>query len=88
MNLYVSVKQSGAFQHSSFIRGSRSSAARLITIKIGQVRSLSPLSGHYRPLKAALKHLITHLCSLNTDMSRVSISKFYAVLMGLEGYTK
>lgn len=49
MNLYVGIKQSGVFQHSSFLHGSRISAAGLIKIKNGQLRSLSPLSGHYRP---------------------------------------
>ena len=88
MNLYVGIKQSGAFQHSSFVHGSRISAAGLIKIKHGQLRSLSPLSGHYRPPIAAFKYFIAHLRSLKTDMSRVSISKSYAVLVGLEGYMK
>ena len=42
-NLYIGIKQSGAFQHSSFLHGSRISAAGLIKLKEGQVRSLSPL---------------------------------------------
>jgi len=47
--LYVGIKQSGAFQHSSFLHGSRISAAGLIKIKNGRITKLSPLSGHYRP---------------------------------------
>lgn len=47
--LYVGIKQSGAFQHSSFLHGSRISAAGLIKIKNGRLAKLSPLSGHYRP---------------------------------------
>jgi hypothetical protein len=47
--LYVGMKQSGAFQHSSFLHGSRISAAGSITIKNGRITKLSPLSGHYRP---------------------------------------
>ena len=47
--LYVGIKQSGAFQHSSFLHGSRISAAGLIKIKDGRLSELSPLSGHYRP---------------------------------------
>lgn len=86
MNLYVGIKQSGSFQHSSFINGSRVSAAGLIKIKHGQLRSLSPLSGHYRPPTAAFWHFIEHLKTQNVDMSRVSISKSYAVLVGLETY--
>ena len=43
MNLYVGIKQSGSFQHSSFLRGARIAAAGLIKIRDGQLRSLSPL---------------------------------------------
>lgn len=47
--LYVGIKQSGAFQHSSFLHGARISAAGSIKIKNGRLTKLSPLSGHYRP---------------------------------------
>jgi hypothetical protein len=47
--LYVGIKQSGAFQHSSFLHGSRISAAGLIKVQNGKLSKLSPLSGHYRP---------------------------------------
>ena len=47
--LYVGMKQSGAFQHSSFLHGSRISAAGSIVLKNGRLSKLSPLSGHYRP---------------------------------------
>ena len=86
MNLYVGIKQSGSFQHSSFLHGTRISAAGLIKIKRGQLRSLSPLSGHYRPPATAFRHFISHLKDERVDMSRVSISKSYAVLVGLETY--
>ena len=44
-NLYIGIKQSGAFQHSSFLHGARASAAGLITVKDGQLRSRSaPIS--------------------------------------------
>jgi hypothetical protein len=86
MNMYVGIKQSGAFQHSSFMHGSRISAAGQIKIKRGQLRSLSPLSGHYRPPTSAFRHFIQHMKAENVDMSRVSVSKSYAVLVGLETY--
>ena len=38
-NLYIGIKQAGAFQHSSFLHGARVSAAGLITVKDGQLRS-------------------------------------------------
>ena len=86
--LYIGIKQSGAFQHSSFLHGSRIAAAGLIKVKDGQLRSLSPLSGHYRPPTRNFRAFVHSLNEAKVDMSRVSISKSYAVLLGLEGYMK
>ncbi|MBE7182181.1 MAG: hypothetical protein INR71_13430 [Terriglobus roseus] len=88
MRLYVGIKQSGAFQHSSFLHGARLSSAGLIRIKDGQLRSLSPLSGHYRPPTRNFRAFVHSLRDSGVDMSRVSISKAYAVLLGLEAYQK
>ncbi|CAG8203772.1 unnamed protein product [Penicillium salamii] len=41
--LYIGIKKSGAFQHSSFLRGARIAAAGMIKIKHGQLRSLAPM---------------------------------------------
>ncbi|KAI9726249.1 MAG: hypothetical protein M1834_009078 [Cirrosporium novae-zelandiae] len=86
--LYVGIKQSGSFQHSSFLQGSRIAAAGLIKVKNGQLRSLSPLSGHYRPPTSSFKAFVDSLKERKVDMSHVSISKSYAVLIGLEAYVK
>ncbi|QRD81461.1 IQ calmodulin-binding motif protein [Aspergillus flavus] len=86
--LYIGIKQSGAFQHSSFLRGARISAAGLIKVRNGQLRSLAPLSGHYRPPADNFRAFIHSLQDRGVDMSHVSISKSYAVLAGIEGYTR
>ncbi|KAK4191746.1 hypothetical protein QBC35DRAFT_512233 [Podospora australis] len=86
--LYVGIKNSGAFQHSSFLQGSRISAAGLIKIKDGTLHSLSPLSGHYRPPASNFRAFVHSLKDEGVDMSHVSISKSYAVLVGLETYVK
>lgn len=86
--LYVGIKTSGAFQHSSFLHGSRISAAGLIKIKNGRLTSLSPLSGHYRPPASNFRAFVHSLEEEGVDMSHVSISKSYAVLVGLETYIK
>lgn len=86
--IYVGIKASGAFQHSSFLRGARISAAGLIKIKNGQIRSLSPLSGHYRPPAANFRAFVHALKNNGVDMSHISISRSYAVLVGIEGYMK
>ncbi|KIW07844.1 uncharacterized protein PV09_01761 [Verruconis gallopava] len=86
--LYVGIKQSGTFQHSSFLRGSRISAAGLIKIKDGQLRKLSPLSGHYRPPTRNFRQFVHSLKDAGVDMSHVSISRSYAILVGLEMYVR
>lgn len=86
--LYVGIKQSGAFQHSSFLHGSRISAAGLIKIKDGRLSELSPLSGHYRPPVSNFRAFVHSLKDAGADMSHVSISRSYAVLVGLEAYVK
>lgn len=86
--LYIGIKQSGAFQHSSFLHGGRLAAAGLIKVKDGQLRSLSPLSGHYRPPTRNFRAFVHNLDAAGADMNRVSISKSYAVLLGLEGYVR
>ncbi|OQN95815.1 hypothetical protein B0A48_18100 [Cryoendolithus antarcticus] len=84
--LYLGIKQSGAFQHSSFLHGARVAAAGLIKIKRGQLRKLSPLSGHYAPPVKNFREFVRALKEAGADMSRCSISRSYAVLLGLEGY--
>ncbi|KAF7554108.1 hypothetical protein G7046_g6914 [Stylonectria norvegica] len=86
--LYVGIKDSGAFQHSSFLQGSRISAAGLIKVKNGRLSSLSPLSGHYRPPASNFRAFVKSIKTSGVDTSRVSISKSYAVLVGLETYMK
>lgn len=84
--VYLGIKQSGAFQHSSFLHGARVSAAGLIRIKRGQLRRLDPLSGHYAPPAENFRGFVHSLKEAGADMSRVSISRSYAVLLGLESY--
>lgn len=86
--LYVGIKDSGAFQHSSFLQGARISAAGLIKIKNGRLTSLSPLSGHYRPPASNFKAFVKNLKGEGVDMSHTTLSKSYAVLVGLEAYVK
>lgn len=86
--LYIGIKQAGAFQHSSFLQGARISAGGLIGIKQGKLTFLSPLSGHYRPPTANFRAFVRSLKAEGVDVGHVPISKAYAVLLGLETYTK
>ncbi|KAJ5729525.1 uncharacterized protein N7483_004033 [Penicillium malachiteum] len=85
--IYIGIKEPGAFQHSSFLRGGRIAAAGMLKIRHGQLRSLAPLSGHYRPHVANFRAFHHSLQERGVDLSRISISKSYAVLAGIEGYT-
>jgi hypothetical protein len=85
-HLYIGIKQSGTFQHSSFMQGARIVSAGLIKIKDGQVLKMSPLSGHYRPPAKNFKLFIHSLGEAGVDMSHVSRSRSYAILVGLEKY--
>ena len=84
--MYVGIKQSGAFQHSSFFSGARVSAAGLIKIKRGQLRKLSPLSGHYAPPLRNFREYVKALKGEGADLSRLNLGRSYAVLLGLEAY--
>ncbi|KAH6609420.1 hypothetical protein Trco_002766 [Trichoderma cornu-damae] len=86
--LYIGIKQAGAFQHSSFLQGARISAGGLIGIKEGRLNFLSPLSGHYRPPTSNFRAFVRSLKAEGVDAGHVPISKAYAVLLGLETYTK
>lgn len=87
-NLYVGIKQSGAFQHSSFLHGSRISSAGLIKIRDGRIKLVQPRSGHYRPPASNFLAFIHTMRAKGVDMSAASVSASYAALIGIEGYMK
>ncbi|KAJ5172068.1 hypothetical protein N7492_004661 [Penicillium capsulatum] len=85
--IYIGIKSPGAFQHSSFLRGGRIAAAGMLKIRDGKLRSLAPLSGHYRPHVANFRAFHHSLQERGVDLSRVSFTKSYAMLAGIEGFT-
>ncbi|WAQ80869.1 hypothetical protein PtA15_1A207 [Puccinia triticina] len=86
-NMYVGIKQTGKFQHSSFLAGSHVIAAGLLKVDQGQLTSLSPLSGHYRAGSDQFKTFVKILeHEWGCDMSRVSISKALFMIGALEKY--
>ncbi|KAL2041539.1 hypothetical protein N7G274_005921 [Stereocaulon virgatum] len=87
-NLYIGIKQSGAFQHSSFLHGARASAAGLITVKDGQLRILQPRSGHYKTPSHNLHILIKSLQARHVDMSMTAVGSTYAAMVGIETFMK
>lgn len=69
-NLYVGIKKTGGFQHSSFLSGARVTAAGLIKVNQGKLSSLSPLSGHYRAGTMHFKAFVRKLEEQHVDMSK------------------
>ncbi|KAF5355929.1 hypothetical protein D9756_004145 [Leucocoprinus leucothites] len=83
-NIFIGIKETGTFQHSSFVSGGIVSSAGLITVKQGQIHTLSPLSGHYRTSIDHFHKFVKVLQERGVDISKVKISKAEAALWGIE----
>ncbi|KAF5336821.1 hypothetical protein D9611_003124 [Ephemerocybe angulata] len=83
-NIFIGIKETGYFQHSSFLAGGVVTSAGLIKVKNGQIRSISPLSGHYRTSVDHFHRFIDALREKNVDLSRVSMTKAEIALWGIE----
>ena len=86
--LYVGLKQTGYFQHSSFLYGGRVLSAGLLKVDNGSLTSLSPLSGHYRAGTAHFRYFVKKLQDSGVDLDRVTLSKSLLLLAGMEKYGK
>ncbi|TKY86241.1 hypothetical protein EX895_005066 [Sporisorium graminicola] len=86
--LYIGLKQTGYFQHSSFLYGGRVLSAGLLKVDNGTLTSLSPLSGHYRAGTAHFRYFVKKLQDSGVDLERVTLSKSLLMLAGMEKYGK
>ncbi|GAC72032.1 hypothetical protein PANT_6c00034 [Moesziomyces antarcticus T-34] len=86
--LYIGLKQTGYFQHSSFLYGGRVLSAGLLKVDNGTLTSLSPLSGHYRAGTAHFRYFVKKLQDSGVDLDRVTLSKSLLMLAGMEKYGK
>ena len=84
--IYAGIRKSGGFQHSSFLHVSRVLSVGLISIQDGQLLSLSPHSGHYRP--TAENSWVTAKCLEveRVEILQVSIAGSHTLLQGAEIY--
>ncbi|CED85032.1 IQ motif, EF-hand binding site [Phaffia rhodozyma] len=87
-HLFVGLKKTGTFQHSSFLGGGRVTAAGLIVVKNGLIKSLSPLSGHYKTSIDHYKTFLRQLEDQGADLSKVKVTGAEMTLLGLEKYGK
>ncbi|ODN76749.1 hypothetical protein L202_05364 [Cryptococcus amylolentus CBS 6039] len=88
MNMFIGMKKSGTFQHSSFLAGGKVSSAGIIVVKHGLIKSLNPLSGHYRSSIDNFRSFIAQLEGLGIDLSHVKVAKSVLSLWGLSKYSK
>lgn len=79
-------KTPGKFQHSSFLNGGRVLSAGLIQVQDGVLRSLSPLSGHYRTGPEQFRAFVHALSQAGVDLSRCKFSKSLVALGLMEKY--
>lgn len=86
--LYVGMKNSGTFQHASFLSGARIRSAGSIGVQDGYLTYLSPLSGHYRPTTKSFKTFVKSLEDEGVDLSALKVSGAYKVLRSMEFYGK
>jgi len=88
MNIYVGIKDTGTFQHSSFLSGGLVVSAGLIKVHGGLITKLSPLSGHYRTKVDSFMKFVASLEDQGADLHKVQISKAEVALWGLEKWKK
>ncbi|GAB1517463.1 hypothetical protein RhiXN_01813 [Rhizoctonia solani] len=87
-NLFIGIKETGAFQHSSFTAGGLISSAGLIKVKMGRIHKLSPLSGHYRTSVDHYRLFLDELGRQGADLKKVQVTKAELTLWGLEHYKR
>ncbi|WWC60223.1 uncharacterized protein I303_102789 [Kwoniella dejecticola CBS 10117] len=88
LNLFIGIKKSGTFQHSSFLAGGKVTSAGIIVVKHGLIKSLNPLSGHYRSSIDHFRAFIGQLEGRGVDLSHVKIAKSVLSLWGLSKYSR
>lgn len=87
-NIFIGIKDTGTFQHSSFLAGGLVTSAGLITVREGVIHSLSPLSGHYRTTIEHYHQFLDILTERGVDMRKVKASKAEMALWGVEHIAK
>jgi len=74
--LHCGTKQRGVFQHSSFVRGHCVRMAGGITIENGELKHLSPHSGHYQPMLQPFVAMQDEWKNRGVDFSGVQVADF------------
>jgi len=88
LNLYIGIKDTGAFQHSSFLAGGQVVSAGLISVHQGLIHKLSPLSGHYRTRIDSFRKFVSLMQDKGVDMRQAEIGRGELALLGVEHINK
>ena len=67
--LYKLQKKKGKFQHSSFLAGGATSAARKLVAQNGTLKAIWPHSGHYRPTEENFQEFKSFLNDSLVDLT-------------------
>ncbi|GAQ86241.1 calmodulin-binding protein-like protein [Klebsormidium nitens] len=82
--LYISAKQKGRFQHSSFLSGAATKAAGRLQCDHGTLKLMEAHSGHYHPTKENFDELLRILTETGVDLSQAKIQYVSDDLLGAE----
>lgn len=78
-NLYVGKKETGHFQHSSFLKGGAVSSAGMIDVKDGKIIAIRNHSGHYLPppemMETAVEFITKESGQLKNEIKVTTLSK-------------
>ncbi|WVZ67690.1 hypothetical protein U9M48_016735 [Paspalum notatum var. saurae] len=71
---YLGPKKNGTFQHSSFLAGGATSAARRLVVENGTLKAIWPHSGHYRPTEESFQEFKSFLKDNLVDRTDVKMN--------------
>ncbi|KAJ6749619.1 hypothetical protein OIU85_000270 [Salix viminalis] len=73
--LYAGQKKRGKFHHSSFLAGGATIAAGTVIIENGNLKFISPLSGHYRPTQEKFEGFLSFFKDSGVNLDEVQVNQ-------------
>ncbi|KAI9380104.1 hypothetical protein POPTR_016G034100v4 [Populus trichocarpa] len=73
--LYAGQKKRGKFHHSSFLAGGATIAAGTVIIENGNLKFISPMSGHYRPTQEKFESFLSFFKDNGVNLDEVQVNQ-------------
>uniref|UniRef100_A0A6N2N875 RING-type domain-containing protein n=1 Tax=Salix viminalis TaxID=40686 RepID=A0A6N2N875_SALVM len=73
--LYAGQKKRGKFHHSSFLAGGATIAAGTVIIENGNLKFISPMSGHYRPTQEKFESFLSFFKDSGVNLDEVQVNQ-------------